>query len=236
MLVKCPNCDVSFDVEKRGSVCPKCGTDINKMKKKKKTGEEKKAGKGQLYSCLVIICLMVIVAVYAIVTMTKTKENSESLRQVGVVEPKITEMNTKVEIDGDYVQIYDCEILERFEEQLPQGYSLLAVSFATDIVNGAGLKYDTEAYLLLPTGEYIAPIAKETMEEVVKEAGVGTIPGMIDYIDTGNGKLIILISNETTSAKLALYGTADTNSDKYTENIDYLGDVYHFPLEWEVSQ
>lgn len=35
MLMKCPRCGAPFDIEKRGSVCPQCGTDTAKIKRKR---------------------------------------------------------------------------------------------------------------------------------------------------------------------------------------------------------
>ena len=98
MLVNCQNCGTPFDVEKRGSICPKCNTDINKIKKKK-TREEKTTGKGQLKPCLVIIILIIIVAAYTIYIKVSTETSAKRQRQVGVLEPQIVQMNEKIYID-----------------------------------------------------------------------------------------------------------------------------------------
>ena len=233
MLVNCQNCGTPFDVEKRGSICPKCNTDINKIKKKK-TREEKTTGKGQLKPCLVIIILIIIVAAYTIYIKVSTETSAKRQRQVGVLEPQIVQMNEKIYIDDNSVQIYECKIVPGCEEVLPEGYSLLAVSYSTNINSGIGLKSRTQPYLLLNTGEYMQPLNREIVADTIKKAGAQNLPAVTEYMDTGNGKLVFLVSDETLDATMVIY-TFDVSGKKVEDRVYSVADAYHIPIEWEAQ-
>lgn len=238
MLVNCPNCGTPFDVEKRGSVCPKCNTDINKIKKKKnseeRTNQENTNGKSQLKPCLIIIALIVIVAAYTIYVKVSTEVSAKQQRQVGVLEPQIVQTNEKIYIGDDSVQIYDCEIVSGCEEVLPEGYSLLTVSYSANVNSGIGLKYKTSPYLLLNTGEFMQPLDREIVTDTIKKAGAQNLPAVTEYMDIGNGKLVFLVSSQTSNATMVIY-TFKVNGKKIDEQVYSVADAYHIPIEWEVQ-
>ena len=99
MLVWCPKCGTSYDVEKRGSVCPGCGFDRNEYGEEnlKKKREKRKASwkftAFQIVACSVLLIIMAGIAAFNIVQRKTTTEQKESNRKVGVVEAQSYAMN-----------------------------------------------------------------------------------------------------------------------------------------------
>lgn len=235
MLIKCPKCNAPFDIEKRGSVCPQCGTDTAKIKHKKvKTEQEKRAFRDQLILSLIMIALMIGAFVASQVYIASAK--NKKAEQLGVLETQMVAMQSYINIWGDKVAIWDCEIVEGLEGHLPEGYSFLAVSYVTKLEMSSGLAYDIDTYLMLPTGEYVKPLDKASVEEVLNAAGVSMV-GLTDYIDAGNGKLVFLVSDETKNAAVAIYNKMKIRNKKQLEEAgEDMTCIYHIPLEWEVTQ
>lgn len=233
MLIKCPKCSAPFDIEKRGSVCPQCGTDTAKIKRKVvRTEQEKSAFRYQLIGSLVMLVLMIGAFVASQIYIAVQKEKYEE--SLGILQAKIVEPQADIYFDGAAVQIWDCEIIEGLKEYTPEGYSFLAVSYVTD-GSYYGTSYGTESYLILPTGEYVKPLETEAVTEVLNAAGV-SVAGVTEYLNSGNGKMIYLVSNETKGAVFALYDMRKIRYKRDAENSEDIVCVYHIPLEWEVSQ
>lgn len=235
MLIKCPNCEAPFDIEKRGSVCPQCGTDVAKIKRKKrqKTQEEKEASKKQFLVCLFIIFIMVIVLVYYMIKVKLISYRPEI--KPGTYEPTLTEMGTEIPLRFNQVKIVDCEVINGLEEYLPAGYSFLVISYEADLQPEESLEYDLDIYLLLETGEYIKSLNESSVYTVLNSAGV-ELTGVTKYMKGTDGKTVFLIPDRTNRATLAIYDLNTILTIQYSGTDPNTDCVYHIPLEWEVAQ
>ena len=235
MLIKCPKCDAPFDIEKRGSVCPQCGTDTAKIKRKKrqKTQEEKEASKKQLLVCLFIIFIMVIVMVYYLIKVMVIMKAPEI--RPGTYEPVISEMGTEIQLQFNQVKIVDCEVINDLEGYLPAGYSLLVISYESDLSPEESLEFDMDMYLLLETGEYIKALNENSVDAVLSNAGV-ELTGVTTHIKGTEGKAVFLVSDGTNRAMLALYDLTTILRIQYAGADPNADCVYHVPLEWEVAE
>lgn len=232
MLIKCPKCSAPFDIEKRGSVCPQCGTDTAKIKRKVvRTEQEQRSFKYQLVGSLGMLVLMIGAFIVSQIYIAVEKEKYEE--PLGLVQAKMVEPSANIYLDGSAVQILNGEIIEGLNGHTPEGYSFLAVPYVTD-ESYYGTSYGTEAYLILPTGEYIKPLEQKNVIEVLNAAGVNPA-GVMEYLGSGNGKMIFLVSNETKGAVFALYDMKKIRYMRETENSKDMVCVYHIPLEWEVA-
>ena len=235
MLIKCPNCDAPFDIEKRGSVCPQCGTDTAKIKKekRKKTQEEKESSKKQLLVCLFIVFIMILVMGYYVIKV-KVLTNRPEVRP-GIYEATIAEMGTVITTRFDQIKIVDCQIIKGLEENLPPGYSFLVVSYETDLEPEESLETNLDMYLLLETGEYIKSVDKASVDTVLNNAGI-ELRGVTQHIVGTDGKVVFLISDKTNKATLAFYDLHTIYRIQYAGADSNADCVYHIPLEWEVAQ
>ncbi len=232
MLIKCPKCSAPFDIEKRGSVCPQCGTDTAKIKRKVvRTEQEQRSFKYQLVGSLGMLVLMIGAFIVSQIYIAVEKDKYEE--PLGLLQTKIVEPSANIYFDGSVVQILNGEIIEGLNGYTPEGYSFLAVPYVTDDVY-YGTSYGTESYLILPTGEYIKPLEQKTVIEVLNAAGVNPA-GVMEYLGSGNGKMVFLVSNETKGAVFALYDMKKIRYMRETEKSKDMVCVYHVPLEWEVA-
>lgn len=232
MLIKCPKCEASFDIEKRGSVCPQCGTDIVKMKRKvKRTEKEKRVFLYQLIGSLVMIVLMIGAFVTSRVDIAHQKAEYEA--PLGILEVQTIEPQRPMVIDGHVVKILDGEIIEGMEGHTPKGYSFLAVSYETSATYS--LSDSVDIYLILPTGEYVKPLEKEAVLEVLDTAEV-SLAGVTDYIDVGNGKVVFMVSNNMKNAMVAVYDKNNIQERRIADNPEDYICVYHILLEWKGAQ
>lgn len=234
MLVWCPKCGTSYDIEKRGSICPGCGYDRNEFgrdisdKKRKKRKEFWKFTKVQKIGCSIIVVLMILQIGLMFAGKTYLVNENEKLKNIGLQKQLSSQMTEVISLYGGHISFSDCEMMNDWDDKVPEGCSIILVSFTSD----ASRDYDTTAYLRFETGEYLAPLEISYLEEIT-----GLSYNEICYTYQikekfywSSGKIAYLVPDNVSEATLVLYSAKDN-----INLVSTVDRIYQIPLSWEVQ-
>ena len=244
MLIWCSKCGTSFDVEKRGSICPGCGYDTSGgVEKKQKEKKEKRRAtwkftKGQIIGCSILFGLMLIVGIEGIIKKNTIVNQNEIARNVGVVSQQTISSDEKLSVNGGKLRIIETKLVDTWQENLPEGYAMLWVKYSLEESYESTIKYDTNVYMQFETGEYVEALQGDS---VIKQiTGVSEYEAECKYAMTSGftkdiGHLAFLVPNSLTKADLVIYSMTGDGDRKDADYVQILDSVYRMQIEWEVQ-
>ena len=234
MLVWCPKCGTSYDLEKRGSICPGGGYDRNELgktiseKKKKNRKEFWKFTKAQKTGCVIILCLMILLT--GIMFLVKTSIINRYIEQngVGILEQQSASMRENISVDGGSVYLSDCKIMNEWDDKIPDGCSIIFVPFTSE----GDVTYHTTLYLKFDAGEYVAPLDAGYLSDMLGKSyeEISETYGVKESLFWSNGNMAFLVPNNVSEATLVLYSMKESSNIAST-----VDKIYQIPVNWEVQ-
>lgn len=234
MLVWCPKCGTSYDIEKRGSICPGCGYDRNEFgrdisdKKKKKRKEFWKFTKEQKIGCGIILCLMILLTAIMFIAKTHIINKNKEINSVGILEQQSASLREKILVDGGSVYLSDCKIMNDWDDKIPEGCSIIFVPFTSE----GDVMYHTTLYLKFDTGEYVAPLEVGYLEERlgISYEEINDTYDVKESLFWSSGNMVFLVPDDVSEATLVLYSMKQVSNTQST-----VDKIYQIPVKWEVQ-